>query len=452
MSSRWNSLCRVMVCAVALLVAAQPASARPLDMAAATRLQLRSGLGPDPALSAAWQGQPGAAAVAALVDAAAAHQRATTPPPPWVDEPALPRPGDLKALTDVERKERVRQIVRRGAELQEWWMTEMLTTPAPLTERMTLFWHGHFTSGLRETRAPQLLYRQNVMLRQHALGNYRELLLAVVHDPAMLLYLDNQKNRSDAPNENFARELLELFTLGEGNYTEQDVREAARAFTGWKALPPDGTFAIVRRQHDAGPKSFLGAAGNFDGDDIVAQILRQPQAAEFIVAKLWREFVSPQPDPRQVRKLAATFRADWEIAPLVKALLRLAIAQDERDAGQLVKSPVEFVVGTVRSLDLPLPARAAARATRQLGQSLFAPPNVRGWPGGTAWITTQSLLARRQFLQSIGRDVERVAETHPPGWAEQRLLPTPPLVPAESGATPAARLTAVLLDPTFHLK
>ncbi|RZL87848.1 MAG: DUF1800 family protein, partial [Variovorax sp.] len=282
-----NSLIRRASLAIALALLTPVALA--LSPEAASRLQQRAGLGPDPLAAARLEPLSMRRAIDRLVDDAQAATQARTAPPDWVADP-LDRPGAGGApLAPEERQARRRTIVQRGVELQGWWMSEMLSTPSPLAERMTLFWHGHFTSGLREVRQPQLLYRQNVLLREHALGNYRELLGAIVRDPAMLLYLDNQQNRRGAPNENFARELLELFTLGEGHYSENDVREAARAFTGWRMQPPAGEFVIAARQHDDGEKTFLGAHGAFDGDDIVAQILKQPRAAEFIVEKLWRE-------------------------------------------------------------------------------------------------------------------------------------------------------------------
>ncbi len=473
MSGRWNSL---------------------LDASAATRLTVRSGLGPDPAIAGRLTGRPARLAVQEMVATARGRRSAAIEAPPWKDDP-LPLPGERAGLTSEQRRERQRQVVSRGMELQAWWMREMLETPDPLVERMTLFWHGHFTSSLREVRVPQLLYRQNVLLRSHALGNYRALLHAVARDPAMLLYLDNQQNRRDAPNENFARELLELFTLGEGHYSEADVREAARAFTGWKMVPPEGRFAVNPRQHDDGEKRFLGATGRLDGDDVIGRILAQPRAAEFIVAKLWREFVSPVPESRRAATLASMFRRDYEIAPLVEALLRISVELPDRDAGQLVKSPVEFVVGTLRSLELPLPPRAAALACTQLGQTLLAPPNVRGWPGGNQWITTQTLLARREFVLALSGDptadrsppgpgatveepvpgdaetlrrrvragVQRasarlgvrfdaIAESRGPRWAVANLLVRDPLLPAESGATPSQHLQATLLDPVYHLR
>ena len=472
--------------ALALMLSAPAAHA--LSPEVASRLQQRAGLGPDPHAAAALQLMSLPRAIDRLVDDARAAHRAQTPPPDWADEP-LARPASNATLTADERRARQRQIAQRGAELQGWWMHEMLSTPSPLAERMTLFWHGHFTSGLREVRSPQLLYQQNVLLREHALGNYRTLLTAVVRDPAMLLYLNNQQNRRDAPNENFARELLELFTLGEGHYTERDVHEAARAFTGWRMQPTTGEFVIAPRLHDDGDKEFLGARGALGGDEVVAQILKQPRAAEFIVEKLWREFVSPQPDARAVRRLAADFRRDWEIAPLLKALLRRAALDSPRNQAALVKSPVEFVVGTLRTLDLPVQPRVAALAVGGMGQQLFAPPNVRGWPGGESWITTQSLLARRQFVLTISgqradpsaadetadrgvagasrRRAEKGArlatprlgamfgeraEAHAPDWAARELLPRSPVTPAEPGATPAERLQAALLDPAYQLK
>lgn len=418
------------------------------------------------------------------VDAAADHRVAAAPPPDWVDEPLL-LPLIPKDLTPEQQRALRLQWARRYVELQAWWMQEMLTTSTPLTERMTLFWHGHFTSALKGVGALQLLYRQNLLLRRYALGNYRDLLHAIARDPAMLRYLNNQQNKKGAPNENFARELLELFTLGEGHYTETDVKQAARAFTGWRTRPPDQGFVVVAGQHDAGIKTFLGRTGPFDGDDVIDLILQQPRAAEFIVEQLWREFVSPQPDPAAVQRLAKGFRRDWEIAPLIKALLREPAFVLPANDGLLVKSPVEFVVGTLRAVDVRLSPLGAALAAGSMGQELFNPPNVKGWPGGEAWITSQWLLARRQFvLQLAGdappvpsmdagnrtrlqrfadrelrrqsADVQRrfgeVAESLPPQGPEQRILVLAPVMPPVDGAKPPDRLETWLLDPVYNLK
>ncbi|MFT4047863.1 MAG: DUF1800 domain-containing protein [Solimonas sp.] len=449
----------------------------------ARQLLLRSGFAPSPAEIAALAPLSGAEAVERIVDAAVPRRAATTPAPDWVDE-ALKTPAELKAMSDDERRAYRQMWVKRGAELQTWWMQEMIATPAPLAERMTLFWHGHFTSSLQAVKAGQLLYRQNVTLREHALGDYRALLHAVARDPAMLLFLNNQQNRKDAPNENFARELLELFTLGEGHYSERDVHEAARAFTGWKMRPPDGTFFESRSQHDDGVKTFLGHRGDFDGDDIIDIILQQPQAATFIVEALWREFVSPQPDRAEVARLAARFRHDWQIAPLMKALFAEPAVTDATQAGVLVKSPVEFVVGAVRSLALPLSPRSVALASDEMGQGLFNPPNVRGWPGGDDWISSAALLARRQFVLSLsgdaspatggdGREAQlrkamaremkprqadvtrrfgEAAESLPPRGAENLLLALAPVQAPVEGAKPTDRLETWMLDPVYNLK
>src|SRR6185503_10785129 len=214
----------------------------------------------------------------------------------------------LRTMSPEERKLAQREIVQRSFELQSWWLTELIATRAPLAEKMTLFWHNHFVSGLQKVRSPQLLYRQNVLLRKHALGNFGELLRAVSRDPAMLIYLDNASNRREQPNENFARELMELFTLGEGHYGEQDVKEAARAFTGWSVDPDTGEFLFRRPAHDDGVKTILGRTGSFDGSAVLDILLAQPQTAEFVAGKLWREFVSPVPDPVEVRRIARAFR------------------------------------------------------------------------------------------------------------------------------------------------
>jgi uncharacterized protein (DUF1800 family) len=456
-------------------------SALAISQDEAQRLSLRTGFAPT-AVQASEVAY--ALVVDRWIDEAAARRSASTPPPDWVTDP-LPMPGAVKQMSAEEKKDYQRRLVRQGLALQSWWMQEMLTTPAPLTERMTLFWHGHFTSSFKGVRAAQLLYRQNVLLRENALGNYRELLHAVARDPAMLLYLNNQQNRKGEPNENFARELLELFTLGEGHYSERDIKEAARAFTGWKMLPPEGRFVEVARQHDEGTKTFLGHTGNYDGDDIIDLILQQPRAAEFIVEKLWREFVSPQPDRAAVQRLTAGFRKNWEIAPLMKALLREPAFLSARNDALLVKSPVEFVVGTVRALDLPVSPLSAALAADQMGQSLFNPPNVKGWPGGDAWITSEWLLARRQFVLQLAGDmppsmamgenqaarlhkladreirknsaeVQRrfgeAAEALPPQNSERLLLAMAPLTPPVAGAKPPDRLEDWLLDPVYNLK
>jgi len=249
------------------------------------------------------------------------------------------------------------------------------------------------------------MYRQNVLLRRHALGNFGELLRAVSRDPAMVVYLDSASNRKGKPNENFARELMELFTLGEGQYGEEDVKEAARAFTGWSIDPDSGEFRYRRGAHDDGVKTVLGRSGKLDGDAVIGILLAQLQTADFIVAKLWREFVSPVPDAAEVARMGRVFRdSGYDIRVAMRAVLTSDAFYDPRSRAVLIKSPVELVVGTLRQFHFKTgEVIPFVFATNQLGQRLFAPPNVKGWPGGEAWINSTTLLARKAFLERLFR-------------------------------------------------
>ncbi len=324
------------------------------------------------------------------------------PEPGWVEEPHV-SPGRLRTL-DAEARARLQaERAERGFELREWWLRQMLVTPDPLRERMTLFWHNHFVSGMQKVQSPQMMYRQNVLLREHALGNFRELLHAVARDPAMVRYLDSALNRKGQPNENFARELMELFTLGEGNYTEQDVKEVARAFTGWSIDAPTGEFVFRAAQHDDGPKTVLGRQGNFGGDDVLDILLDRPETATFIAEKLWREFVSPKPAPAEVARIAAALRGSgYDIRAALRVLFNSDAFYAPAHRGVLVKSPVDLVVGTLRQFEFVVPDELPfVLAMGQFGQVLFAPPNVKGWPGGELWINATTLLRRKQLLDTL---------------------------------------------------
>ncbi|MGH8034771.1 MAG: DUF1800 domain-containing protein, partial [Lysobacterales bacterium] len=309
------------------------------------------------------------------------------------------------------------QQQREGLELKTWWMREMIESPAPLQERMTLFWHNHFATSQQKVNSAQAMWKQHLLLRAEALGNFRSLLHAVAKDPAMLVYLDGANSRKEAPNENFAREVMELFTLGEatqgGNYTEQDIREAARAFTGWSVERDDYSFKFRPFFHDAGAKTVLGRSGNFDGDAVLDILLEQPAAARFIVGKLWKEFVSPVPDDAQLERIARRFRASgYDIGVALNELLLTDAFWAESNRGSLIKSPVDLVVGTVRQFDfsytdvMPFALKAA-----QLGQNLLAPPNVKGWPGQNDWINATTLLERKRFTEQLFRAVELKGES-----------------------------------------
>ena len=333
------------------------------------------------------------------------RSEAVTPPPPFTLETTALRYPRADNVTPEERKAFQQQLVRQGLELRAWWMHEMLVTPSPITERMTLFWHNHFVSSQQKVRFARLMYQQNATLRAHALGRFGDLLHAASKDPAMLIYLDTAQSRKGQPNENFAREVMELFTLGEGRYTEADVKDAARAFTGWSLDRDTGRYLFRPGIHDVGTKTVLGKSGRFDGDGVLDLILEQPQTAEFITAKLWREFVSAEPDPAEVRRIAKAFRnRDYDIKVALRLLLLTDAFWDPANRGTMVKSPVELVVGTLRQLDVaPSGAIPFVAVAAGMGQNLFSPPNVKGWPGGEQWIDSNSLLARKQFLDRLAR-------------------------------------------------
>jgi len=332
---------------------------------------------------------------------------AVTVPPAWVNDPITP-PRILRNLSPEERKAKRQEEIKKGIELRAWWLQEMIATPSRLTEKMTLFWHNHFVSSQQKVKYSKLMYQQNVLLRKYALGSFAALLHAVSKDPAMIIYLDSATNRRGHPNENFAREVMELFTLGEGHYTEADVKEAARAFTGWSIEPETGEFRWRPFLHDDGVKTILHKSGNFDGDAVLDILLARQETAEFIVAKMWREFVSPTPDPKEVARIADQFRSSrYEIKVALRGILLSNSLYAQNNRAVLIKSPVELVVGTLRQFDFSVPdALPFAFTVAQLGQNLFSPPNVKGWPGGEAWINSATLLARRQFLERLFRAQE----------------------------------------------
>lgn len=306
----------------------------------------------------------------------------------------------LQGLEGTAKRKLLYRIVHQDFEGMEnvrlWWLNRMLATQAPLQEKMTLFWHGHFTSGINFS---QMMYNQNQLFRQYALGNVRALTHAISKDPAMVLYLSNNSNVVAHPNENYARELMELFTLGLGHYTEEDVRESARAWTGLRFDRFTETVRFVPKQHDDGSKTFLGHTGNFTGDDIVDIIFQQPQCARFFAIALLSYFVYNDPEPELVDGVAALLRKnDFELAPVMSAIFRSNVFYSDRAYRALVKSPTEFVVGTYKALGLPKIEPSATAATKQMGQILLQPPNVAGWPGGQNWLTSATMLARQNFV------------------------------------------------------
>ncbi len=312
-------------------------------------------------------------------------------------------------LADDEARKAARQQARADTvALAAWWLQEMRESPSPLAERMVLFWHNHFATSMQKVQQPQGMFFQHQLFRQHATGSFRELLHGVARDPAMLIYLDGAANRAQAPNENFAREVMELFTLGEGQYSERDIKEAARAFSGWSVDRESWRAQLRPRQHDDGPKTLFGRTARFDTESALDAMLDQPAAARFITGKLWREFVSPTPKAESVERIAQRLRSSgWR----TDAALRELLLSDEFWAAEsraaLIKSPVELTVGTLRQFDIRLEgALPLVAVTSRLGQMLFLPPNVKGWPGYTDWINSTSLLERKRFTERLFRALE----------------------------------------------
>ncbi|MBC8105911.1 MAG: DUF1800 domain-containing protein [Anaerolineae bacterium] len=288
------------------------------------------------------------------------------------------------------------QMANREAMLATigWWLKRMTFGPHPLQEKLTLFWHGHFTTSAKEEKAASPMWNQNELLRRFAAGNFRDYVRQVSRDPAMLDYLNNSQNRKAKPNENYARELMELFTLGIGNYSETDIKESARAFTGWAH---DGDDFVFRKfDHDEGQKTFMGRKGNFGGDEVIDIILMNPACAPYIGQKLWTFFAYEDPEPLLVQGLGNIFReSKFELRPLIRTMLQSRAFYSERAIATQIKSPVQLVCGTVRLLGLKSPdPRFVFGALQQMGQVPLMPPNVKGWPGGRMWINTSTLFVR----------------------------------------------------------
>ena len=326
----------------------------------------------------------------------------TTPAPAWA-QPDPERGEKLRAARQASPEER--QKMQRAqqqnerdriVELRAWWLQLMATGPRPLQEKMTLFWHGHFATSAEKVRDAYLMWRQNALFRRLTTGNWSQLLIEVAKDPAMLVWLDQAQSRKEHPNENFAREVMELFTLGEGHYTERDITEGARALTGWSYDRQTQDFVARPMWHARGSKTIFGETGYFNGEDFLEMVVAQPQSARFISAKLWNYFAGEWPSEELATALAATFRdGGYNFKPLLRTMFLSEEFYSPTLIRNQVKSPVQWLVGSVRVLERPLPPPLVCLGlTRNLGQDLFAPPNVKGWDGGLSWITTNTLLAR----------------------------------------------------------
>ena len=286
------------------------------------------------------------------------------------------------------------------SDLQAWWLYRMHYSANPLTEKLALFWHNHFATSSAKVRSVPHMAAQNDLFRSESLGSFRKMLHGMTKDVAMLIWLAGNANRKRQANENFAREVLELFSLGEGNYTEADIKQAARAFTGWHVRADK--FWFNERQHDYGSKTIFGRTGKFDGGDIIDLSLEQKACPRFIAFKLLRTFVFDQPTEAHITALAARIQEhDFIMRPVMRELFssRLFFSAEARHA--IIKSPLELVLGACRALDVRANLKEVNRVSGQLGQSIFEPPTVKGWEGGRLWINSASLLQRNNFAMAL---------------------------------------------------
>jgi uncharacterized protein (DUF1800 family) len=323
---------------------------------------------------------------------------------------------------------------------QLWWLDRMLRTKRPLQEKMTLFWHGHFATSVQKVPVPQMAGQIN-LFRANALGRFPALLSAVTRDPAMLIWLDNRANAKAHPNENYAREVMELFALGLGNYTEDDVKEAARAFTGW-TIDKDQHAAFVAARHDDGIKTVLGKSGRLDADDVIAIVVSQPIHQRFIARKLLEFFVYSDPEPELTESLAQVYAlSGFDIAKTVGTVLRSNVFYSARAYRAIPKSPIEFAIGTLRYVGAQTVPPNLIYQLARMGQEPLNPPSVKGWDGGPAWINTSTLLARFNFVNGL------IAQTAPAknGMA---AVPAPNAAPDEfvrRNGMDAARVAAAIV-------
>ena len=310
-------------------------------------------------------------------------------------------PADMqKVMNNPELRKKIREQSRDDLKTMNLrWLEIMVNSEAQLREKMSLFWHGHFACRIQNSFFQQELLQ---IIRSNALGNFADMLKAVSKSPAMLQFLNNQQNKKSHPNENFAREVMELFTMGRGNYTENDVKEAARAFTGW-AFNPQGEFIFRRNQHDDGSKTFLGRTGNFDGDDILNILLENKQTANYISRKIYRYFVNENVNEENQQWLNKRFYSNsYDIAKLLEDIYTSDWFYSEKNIGTKIKSPVELLAGIRRLLPMQLENNQSQLLfERALGQILFYPPNVAGWPGGKNWIDSSSLMLRLRIPQIL---------------------------------------------------
>lgn len=381
-----------------------------------------------------------------------------TPRPDLGAETARP-PADDKAA----RRAYTLQLRARSERLALWWLDRMVRTRSPLAERLTLTWHGHWATSIQKVRGPALMLAQNETLRRLGGGDFRDLARAMVRDPALLIWLDGQRNRKGKPNENLARELMELFTLGVGHYSEADVREAARALTGWRVDRAAGTATPVPRQHDAGPKTVLGVTAELDDRGLIDLLTDRPESATFVATRLWSRFGSTALPADTLLRLVRAYGPGRDVTALLKALFLDPAFRADR--ASLVATPIEYVVGVHRALRLPVPTeeragRALLGTLTALGQVPFRPPSVGGWPGGAAWLSTAATRERLTFAAAAAKaaDLSAVAAAADrpaaaahllglAGWSDRTLAAL-----RDAAADPARLVTLALVSPEYVVR
>jgi uncharacterized protein (DUF1800 family) len=389
------------------------------ERAAVRRLYDRFGFGPKPGdLDAGFD-----ASVGRMLDpaAAAADAGAQATPPPEVPPP--PKPA--KAGDRAARQQEAQQLQDQQRTVTTWWLDRMVAADVPSVERLTWFWHGHFATSEQKVRSPWQMLAQNQTFRRLGMGSFTDLAHSLIVDPAMLRWLDGNDNKVGAPNENLAREFMELFTLGAGHYSETDVREAARALTGWVVTPQATTALLQPKRHDSNPKKILGVTRNFTEQSFVDLVLSRPESPPFVVSRLWFRLVSATPPaPDVLTRLLAAYGPGRDIRSTLRAIAAEPAFHDT--ATTLVKQPVEWLAGLLRALAIrpstldPGVVQRIGGGLRAMGQIPFEPPNVGGWASGGSWLTTSAGHARLQLAQLIAgkANLDVVAKTATPNRPE----------------------------------
>jgi uncharacterized protein (DUF1800 family) len=375
----------------------------------------------------------------------------------------------MMSLMDVPDKRAARKVMRQMQNffyprLQKWWLKKMIHSREPFREVMTLFWHNHFTSSFKKVRDLHLIYQQNELWRKKALGSFGDLARSAIYDPALGLYLDLPKSQKEKPNENLARELFELFTLGIGNYSEKDIREASKALTGFRYNRLKDVYFYRPKLHDDSVKLIFGKKGPFDPEDLIDIILERPETSRFIVTKIWKEFVSNRVGKKELDKYSDLFKKNnYDIRDLFVHIFSSDEFYDLKNRGVLVKSPLHFILSYKRFLD-HLKIRPSQfdldhimKLSKRMGMDIFNPPNVKGWPGHLSWINSNSLLLRKSLVRRFLKIKSMKKKGIP--FTKKRFIKKmskvyfslPPLTDLKK-EKPGNRLRSLFLGPIFHLR